>query len=46
MNSEHRVDGAKIDSSKKKNLSDFALWKFSPADQQRSMQRVFDGERS
>lgn len=46
MNSEHRWDGAKIDSSKKKNLSDFALWKFSPEGEQRSMEWVYDGDAS
>ena len=44
MNSEHRVDWAKIDSSKKLNLSDFALRKFSPDDSERAMQWVFEGE--
>ncbi len=42
MNSDHRWDGAKIDSSKKKNLSDFALWKFSPKHEQRSMEWVYN----
>lgn len=46
MNSDHRGDGAKIDSSKKRNLSDFALWKFSPVGEQRAMEWIFDGERS
>ncbi len=46
MNSDHRWDGAKIDSSKKRNLSDFALWKISPKDEQRSMEWVYDGDRS
>jgi cysteinyl-tRNA synthetase len=30
MSSHHRGDGAKIDSSKKRQPTDFALWKFSP----------------
>jgi cysteinyl-tRNA synthetase len=42
MNSSHRGDGAQIDSSKKNNLSDFALWKFSPEDEQRAMERIFE----
>ncbi len=46
MNSSHRVDGAQIDSSKKKNLSDFALWKFSPSGKQRAMEWIFDGPRA
>lgn len=46
MNSEHRGDGAKIDSSKKKSLSDFALWKCSPKNEQRSMEWIFDGSRA
>ncbi len=41
MNSDHRVDWAKIDSSKKKNLSDFALWKFSKSIGEREMERVY-----
>ncbi len=46
MNSDHRVDGAKIDSSKKSNLSDFALWKFSREGEERSMERVYTWDRA
>lgn len=46
MNSDHRGDGSKIDSSKKRNLSDFALRKFSPQDEQRAMEWIFEGPRS
>jgi len=46
MNSEHRVDWAKIDSSKKKNLSDFALRKIAPKKSKRAMEWVFWWERS
>ena len=46
LSSEHRWDGAKIDSSTKKQLTDFALWKFSPKDEQRSMEWIYDGPRS
>ncbi len=46
MNSDHRVDGAKIDSSKKRNLSDFALRKFSPEWEKRAMEWVYTWSRS
>lgn len=44
LSSQHREEWTMIDSSKKKNITDFALWKFSPHDQQRAMERVFEGE--
>lgn len=44
--SHHRTEWAKIESSKKRQITDFALWKFSPADKQRAMERIFDGTRS
>jgi len=47
---EGHLDGlqewARIDASGKKNMTDFALWKFSPLWEQRQMEWVFDGERS
>jgi len=46
MNSDHRVDGAKIDSNKKNNLSDFALWKYSREWEDRSMERVYTWDRA
>ena len=41
--SHHRDEGANIDSSKKRQITDFALWKFSPVDKQRAMEWIFDG---
>jgi len=35
-----------VDATGKKNLTDFALWKYSPQDQQREMEWVFEGGRS
>jgi cysteinyl-tRNA synthetase len=46
LSSQHRGDGAQIESSKKKQLTDFALWKFSPKGEKRGMERVFEGENS
>ena len=46
MRSHHRTEWDKIDSSKKKQITDFALWKFSPHDEVRAMEWIFDGERS
>ena len=41
--SHYRDEGASIDSSKKRQITDFALWKFSPVDKQRAMEWIFDG---
>lgn len=38
--------GARIENELKRNATDFALRKFSPADEQRQMEWIFDGERS
>src|SRR3989339_465716 len=32
--------GARVEMGEKKNITDFALWKFSPADQKRQMERL------
>jgi len=44
LSSWYRGDWAKIDSIKKRQLTDFALWKFSPKNTVRAMEWVFDGE--
>ncbi len=46
LESQYRGEGAQIDSDKKKQITDFALWKFSPKDEKRGMEWVFDGDRS
>ena len=46
MSSHHTGDGAQIDSSKKRQITDFALWKFSLTWTQRAMEWIFSGERS
>lgn len=38
--------GKRVDDDGKKNPTDFALWKFSPADQQRQMEWIFEGHRA
>ena len=43
--SHHRDEGAIIDSSKKRQITDFALRKYSPETEQRAMEWVFDDER-
>lgn len=41
MCSHHREEWAQIDSSKKRQITDFALRKFSPKDEQRAMEWIF-----
>lgn len=36
---------ARIEHSWKRNATDFALWKYSPRDQKRAMERIFDWDR-
>lgn len=38
QNPEELKAGARVDMGEKKNVSDFALWKFSPADEKRQME--------
>ncbi len=42
LSSQHRGDGAQIESSKKRQITDFALWKFSPKGEKRGMERVYE----
>ena len=37
--------GERIEMGEKKNKTDFALWKFSPADQDRQMEWIFEGDK-
>jgi len=37
---------ARVDATGKKNTTDFALWKYSPTDEQRQMERIFQWNRS
>ncbi len=46
LSSQYRGEGAHIDSVKKKQITDFALWKFSPKDEKRWMEWIFDGPRA
>lgn len=38
-------EGARVDAEGKKHMTDFALRKFSPTDEKRQMERIFEGER-
>lgn len=38
--------GERVDMGDKKNKTDFALWKFSPLNEQRQMEWIFEGDRS
>ncbi|MBP7848594.1 hypothetical protein KA013_05340 [Patescibacteria group bacterium] len=42
LSSQHRGDGAQIESSKKRQITDFALRKFSPKGEKRGMERVYE----
>lgn len=46
MSGDFRDDGAKIDVSHKRNATDFAIRKFSPQDQTRQMEWIFDWDRA
>lgn len=37
--------GERVDMGEKRNKTDFALWKFSPLEEQRQMEWIFEGER-
>lgn len=39
-------EGARVDMGEKKNKTDFALWKFSPKNEQRQMEWIYSGNRS
>lgn len=43
MSADYRVEWAMIDTSWKRNPTDFSIWKFSPVNTQRQMERVFSG---
>lgn len=36
--------GARVDTEGKRNPTDFALWKFSPTDEKRAMERIFSND--
>lgn len=36
----------RVEGTEKRNTTDFALWKFSPSDEQRQMERIFDWDRT
>ena len=46
LSSHHRAEWAMIDSTKKKQLTDFALWKFSPKNEQRGMEWIYEWDNS